>query len=202
LHEIATFGDGCRVGKHVRRLLYLPPGAKPRYRFVIALGTIVLLAFSAMVTVAALYPENGPASAQPTGPVNPFPNDAPLPGLGGQSSGGGDPAGALIADYTVPPSWVWATGFQAQIAMTNTSPAPQNWQVRLTYPESVTAFTGSWVDGAPQPASQINGQEFTFTGNQPVPPGQTVLLRVQFDRAAGDFTVGQCQVNGRDCTTS
>ena len=81
------------MGKHVRRFLYLPPGAKPRYRFVIALGTIVLIAFAAMVTVAALYPENGPAAAQPSEPVNPF-GDAPLPALTDPASPNpGQPAG-------------------------------------------------------------------------------------------------------------
>jgi hypothetical protein len=81
------------VGKHVRRFLYLRPGAKPRYRFVVALGTIVLIAFVAMVTVAALYPENGPAAAQPMEGVNPF-GDAPLPGLTDpKSSDAGQPVG-------------------------------------------------------------------------------------------------------------
>jgi hypothetical protein len=195
------------VGKHVRRYLYLPPGAKPRYRFVVALGTIVLIAFVAMVTVAALYPENGPAAAQPTEGVNPF-GDAPLPGLTdpaspdpGQPVGPPGPTGLLTSVYSVPATWVWETGFQAQVAMTNTTPTPQPWQVRLSYPPGVTAFVASWVDGAPQPASEINGQQFTVTGVQPVPPGQTVVLKVQFDRSpASAFAVQQCAVNGQACT--
>jgi hypothetical protein len=197
------------VGKHVRRFLSLPPGAKPRYRFVIALGTIVLIAFAAMVTVAALYPENGPANAEPTGPVNPF-GDAPLPGLTdpsvpdpGQTTATAAPSGPLTAVYAVPSTWVWGSGFQAQVAMTNTTPTPQAWQVRLSYPSSVTAFIGSWVDGGAQPGSETSGQQFTFTGAQPVQPGQTVVLKVQFDKVpVSDFGVQQCVVNGRPCTAS
>lgn len=193
------------MGKHVRRFLSRPPGAKPRYRFVIALGTIVLIAFAAMVTVAALYPENGPANAEPT--TTPF-ADGPLPGpADGVPPDPGvptsAPTGPLTSTYAVPSSWVWDSGFQAQVAMTNTTLAPQDWQVRLAYPRTVTAFVGSWVDGAPQPANEITDQQFTFTGVQPVPPGQTVVLKVQFGKApAADFAVQQCLVNGRPCTTS
>lgn len=188
------------MGKHVRRFLYLPPGAKPRYRFVVALGTIVLIAFAAMLTVAALYPENGPAAAQPTEGVNPF-GDAPLPGPTDPASPDPGPAGPLTSVYSVPANWVWETGFQAQVAMTNTTATPQPWQVRLSYPPSVTGLVGSWVDGAPQPASEINGQQFTISGGQPVAPGQTVVLKVQFDKApASGFAVQQCAVNGKPCT--
>jgi Cellulose binding domain len=196
------------VGKHVRRFLYLEPGAKPRHRFVIALGTIVLLAFGAMAVVAAIYPENDPAVAQPDGntlfsvePGDPGPPIEADPTLPPTDAPPGAPTGLLLGIYTVPASNIWATGFQAQIAMTNTTAAPQTWQVRLHFPQSVTAFTGSWVDGQPQPGIEAVDQDFTFTGGMPVPPGQTVVLKVQFEKTVNaDFRAQECVINGRACS--
>ena len=196
------------MGKHVRRLFHLEPGAKPRHRFVIALGTIVLLAFGAMAIVAAIYPENDPAVAQPDGssgpylgePGPPIEADPTLPATDAAPPNGA-PTGLLLAIYTVPSSSVWGTGFQAQIAMTNTTAAPQPWRVKLHFPPGVTAFTGSWVDGQPQPAVDAVDQDYTFTGGLPVPPGQTVVLKVQFDRAVNsDFRAQECVINGRACS--
>ena len=196
------------MGKHVRRFLYLEPGAKPRHRFVIALGTIVLLAFGAMAVVAAIYPENDPAVAQPDG-NNSFPDQPGDPGppieadptLAPSDAPPGAPAGLLLAIYTVPASNIWSTGFQAQIAMTNTTTTPQNWQIKLRFPQSVTAFTGSWVDGQPQPGIEAVDTDYTFNGNQPVPAGQTVVLKVQFEKTVNaDFRAQDCVINGRACS--
>jgi hypothetical protein len=185
LRLIAAVGEGWCVGKHVRRILNLEPGAKPRYRFVVALGAIVLLAFATMAVVATIFPENAPqASADP----DPF---------------SGDPT---FGDPTVEPHQTNGTspepgsGFQAQINMTNTTVAPQAWEVRLVFDESVTGLVSSWVDGQPKPAEQAVDRAYTLTGMQAIPPGQTVVLRVQFDKLPNtDFAVRECTINGRPC---
>jgi hypothetical protein len=86
----------------------------------------------------------------------------------------------------VPASNIWSTGFQAQIAMTNTTTTPQNWQVKLRFPQSVTAFTAAGSTASRSRASR-RGPDYTFNGNQPVPPAD-VVLKVQFEKTVNaDF---------------
>src|ERR1700730_927634 len=80
-----------------------PPKAKPRYRFVVAFSTILLLAFASMAIVAAIFPEQGPqarASGDPTGPGNPVPSNA----AGHMTTMDTPPAGAVDNTTVNPPS--------------------------------------------------------------------------------------------------
>jgi hypothetical protein len=215
------------VGRHTAREEPPPPKDKPRWRFLVAIGGIIVLAFIAMAAVAALFPENGPravAGADPT--ENPFPQ---LPGgpvgtvgpspSGGTSPPGGipltqspgtrppppatdSPAGPLSGVYSLLPGRVWNDGFQAEIMITNGSAAAQSWQVRLQYPANVTQYRTSWMDGYPAPAVEVTGQTVTFTGTATIPAGRTVNLRFEFKKSAGDFDPVSCTVNGRVCTVA
>jgi hypothetical protein len=184
------------VGKHVRRRVPLPPGAKPRHRFVIALGTIVLLAFGTMAAVAALHPRNGPQAAAGPEVEHPFSGTA-----GPAAPSGSGPTSGLLAVYTMPSDAVGNAAFQAQITMTNTTPTPQDWQVRLRYSNSITNVAGTWVDGQPQPISHVGGgAHYIFTGIAPVDPGQTVVFKVQFGtEPQANVVLSECTANGRPC---
>jgi hypothetical protein len=177
---------------------------KQSYRFLIAIGAIVALAFLSMALVAALYPENGGAAAQgePSGPpaytypdaTDGPPDTPPLPNAGTL------PTGDLAAVYSVPSNSVWSTGFQAQVLMRNNSGTPQGWELRLTYPQSVTAYVSSFIDGYSAPVENSLGQQYVITSTMPIPAGQTIIVKIEFNRVTtADFTPRDCFVNGRAC---
>ncbi len=182
------------VGRHASRWRWLPSQIKPQYRFPVAIAAIILLAFATLGVAASVFPRSPEASAAPT-PVD----DPTLPGPAEQTTGQGS-GPQLIAYYVVPLNAVWATGFQAQILITNTSTIAQGWQVSLRYPQTVTGYVKSSVDGAPQPTVAISGQRFTLTGATAIAAGQTAQLRVEFTTVAGaDVDVAECTVNGVPC---
>jgi hypothetical protein len=218
------------VGRHLAREEPPPPKDKPRWRFLVAISGILVLAFIAMAAVAALFPETGPrAAANPT--ENPFPH---LPGDPVATNGPGPsatasvgpsaappptrpgstrtprvtgspnppPSGQLSGVYSLLPGRVWNDGFQAEIMITNNTATAQSWQVRLRYPESVTQFVTSWMDGYPAPAVEVTGQTVTFTGGANVPANTTVNLRFEFKKSGSDFNPVECTVNGRPCGTA
>lgn len=211
------------MGRHLKVEEPPPPKDKPRWRFLVAIGGIVVLAFVSMAAVAALFPQRGSQAVAGPETSNPFPH---LPGdpTGGTSPSGGPtpdpgqtpastpprgsasrppnaPSGQLSGAYTVLPNAVWETGFQAQVAITNNTGSAQSWQVRLVYPASVTRYVTSWVDGSPGPRAEVSGQTVIFSGTATVPIGRTIGLKFQFDRTkGGDFSPIECSVNGRACT--
>jgi hypothetical protein len=232
LQKITHLGDGCGVGRHLAREEPPPPKDKPRWRFLVAISGILVLAFIAMAAVAALFPENGPrAAAGPT--ENPFPHlpgdpvvtnggvpsatATPGPSAGSQptrtapartpratppGSPTPPPSGQLNGVYSLLPGRVWNDGFQAEIMITNNTSSAQSWQVRVRYPESVTQYVTSWMDGYPAPAVQVSGQTVTFTGAANVPANTTVNLRFEFKKSGGDFNPVECTVNGRTCAVA
>lgn len=92
------------MGRHNVPEVLPPPKDKPRYRFVLAISAIFLLAFASMAVVAAIFPEKAPqAEASPGDPNagNPFPvistGPTASPGtdaVAGAGSGAGAGAGA------------------------------------------------------------------------------------------------------------
>jgi hypothetical protein len=208
------------VGRHTVPEAPPPPKAKPRYRFLVAIGGIVFLGFVAMAVVAAMFPEVGPvasAGADNTASANPFPN---LPGpsmtagtpVATGSIGGPPPVtkkpvppapkGNVTGVYSVDPATTWEQGFQASIQLTNPTSSKQNWQVRVEYPANVTRYVISWVNGMPAPTAQATAHGAVFTSTVPIPAGASVTLFFQFDKTAGDFSPSQCSVNGRACQTT
>jgi hypothetical protein len=201
-----------RHGRHRVPKEPLPPTGKPRYRFVVAIFGIVALAFLTMVTVAAIFPEDGPSAAT-TPTENPFPplpdgtpapgpipaegpdgapaTDAPAPGNPtGRPAGRppttnappAAPTGRVSASYALLPEGVWAAGFQAEVVITNPTGKSQEWQVQLRFPSTVTRYVASWIDGYPEPAVDVSGRTVTFTGQVAVPAKETARLRFQFDK--------------------
>ena len=154
----------------------------------------MLLAFATLGVAASIFPRSPEASAAPT------PAEEPTTIASEQSEGQGPGPGELVAYYVVPLTAVWGNGFQAQILITNTAGVPQGWQVVLLYPQTVTGYVASSVDGGPQPNVDVTGQRFTLTGATPIAAGQTALLRVEFSTVAGaDVDVAECTVNGKPC---
>ena len=215
------------MGRHLVREEPPPPKEKPRWRFLVAISGIVVLAFIAMAAVAALFPENGSravAGADPT--ENPFPQlpgeplgtVGPSPSVGASPTAGtppnqprgtrtprstaDTPSGSLGGVYSLLPGRVWNDGFQAEIMITNGGTTAQQWQVRLQYPAAITRYVTSWMDGYPAPVVEVAGQTVTFTGTAAIPAGHTVNLRFEFKKSAGDFDPIACTVNGRACTAA
>jgi hypothetical protein len=215
------------VGRHTAKEEQPPPKEKPRWRFLVAISGIIVLAFVAMAAVAALFPENGPRAVAGSDPTeNPFPQlpGGPVVTVGPTQSPGaspstapatqppgtrpprsstvpttGSPSGSLSGVYSLLPGRVWSDRFQAEIMITNDAASTQSWQVRLQYPVTVTRYVTSWMDGYPAPAVQVSGQTVTFTGSAAIPAGTTVNLRFEFEKSAGDFDPVSCAVNGRTC---
>lgn len=213
------------MGKHLAREEPPPPKDKPRWRFLVAISGILVLAFIAMAAVAALFPQHGPQAV--AGPETTPPNPLPPTQVetGGPPSGGAPstsapptrgatqpsttrtpnppPAGQLSGAYSVLPNAVWDKGFQAQVVITNKTGSAQSWQVRIVYPASVTRYVTSWIDGHPEPHAEVSGQTVIFSGSSTVPAGATWALKFQFDKqSGGDFNPVQCTVNGRACSVS
>jgi hypothetical protein len=118
---------------------------------------------------------------------------------------GGDPSAALVGSYEVTHSEAeWGNKFEARITITNNSNSPQNWTVTLTFPSQVTGLAAAWVDGQTAPTTSRNGQTFTITGTQPVPPGATIVVWVQFNTlpyvpGAPLISPTDCRVGGLAC---
>lgn len=190
------------MGRHEMREVWRTTVPRQSHRFLIAIGAILALAFLSMALVAALYPESGPASAQPD-PNAPATYVYPsAPDTASPDDPGAAPlAGQVLAEYEVPDGGVWGTGFQAQVTMTNITATPQSWQLRLVYPRSVTGYVSSFIDGYPAPSEQAADQQFILTGSVPIPAGQTIVLKIEFNKATtSDFTPRDCVVNGQACT--
>jgi hypothetical protein len=211
------------VGRHTVPEEPPPTKAKPRYRFLVALGGIVFLGFIAMAVVAAIFPDAGPvarAGADNTTAANPFPNvpgnpttQGPSPVVTGSIGGPppvtksptkppAAPKGNVTGVYSVDPATTWEQGFQAQVVLTNHTSSSQNWQVRVEYPDNVTRYVISWVNGMPAPSAQATAHGAVFTGTVPIAAGASVTLFFQFDKTAGSFSPRQCTINGRACSTS
>jgi hypothetical protein len=184
------------VGRHASRWRWLPSQIKPQYRFPVAIAGILLLAFATLGVAASIFPRSPEASAAPT----PVDEPTTLVPTEMQQVPGQTPAGQLIAYYVVPVNAVWANGFQAQILITNTAATARGWRVSLLYPQTVTGYVASSVEGGPQPSVDITGQRFTLTGGTPIEGGQTLRLRVEFTTVAGAHVdVAECTVNEMPC---
>jgi hypothetical protein len=211
------------VGRHLAEEEPPPPKDKPRYRFLVAISGIIVLACAAMAVVNWVFPEKGPqATAGPDTTVdgNPFPvvpgdpgwtadpsvspttaPDATSPGSTPTAPPPAVAPGAVTGAYAVQSTYP-ATGFQAQVSLTNTSAGPQPWQVRILYPDNVTGYVAVWIDSyanQPQPPS-VDGGYYVFTGSSPLHGGETVALRFHMTASGGDITPSECWVNERPCT--
>lgn len=214
-----------RVGRHTVPDAPPPPKAKPPYRFLLAMGAIVILAVVAMAVVAAVYPERGPAAADSgqdsttveLSPPPQTPPDAvpPAPGQPTQPAQTQPPAptttslprtqGAVVGSYAMTHTdGEWGNKFEARVSLTNTSGTPQPWVVTLEYPTRVDSFAAVWVDpGQPPPGQIVNQPLFTVTGNQPIPAGATITVWMQFSVGPGaPVTLLDCRVNGSACQRS
>jgi hypothetical protein len=118
---------------------------------------------------------------------------------------GGDPSAALVGSYEVTHSEAeWGNKFEARITIINNTNSPQNWTVTLTFPSQVTGLANAWVEGQTAPTTSRNGQTFTITGTQPVPPGGAIVVWVQFNTlphvpGAPLIMPTDCRVGGMAC---
>jgi hypothetical protein len=203
------------VGQHSVPEEPPPPKDKPRYRFLLAIAGIVALAFLAMAIVAAAFPEQSPAAAGPddeTGVANPFPTlptvdtGGPTTVTGPASVAASRPAatrttkasskiGAVYSPYNI-----WNNGFQATVTVRNRTSTPQNWQVALVFPDSVTPTENRWVNGPSLPDVVTEGHNVVFTGTAPIAPGNELVVYFELQKS-GDVTAPLvCTVNGQTCS--
>jgi hypothetical protein len=213
------------VGRHLVPDAPPPPKAKPPYRFLLAMGAIVVLAVVAMAVVAALYPERGPAVADsgqdsssigalPPPPPSPPVTLTPAPGQPSatQTPPAGPPPpatatspatpGAVTGSYAVTHTdQEWGNKFEVRISLRNSSGTEQPWVVTLEYPSRVTGFAAAWTEpGQIAPQQIVNQPLFTVSGNQPIPAGATLTVWIQLNVNPGPpVTLLSCRVNGSAC---
>ena len=179
------------MARHLAREEEPPPRDKPRYRFLVAISGIVLLAFVAMVVVNAVFPERAPQAAagqeEPGTGGNPFPAVPGDPGLtppptidpgatGAPPSTAATPPQTSTTAANPPPpqpsgpvSGVYTAqepypggDFQAQVRLTNASGSAQPWQIRLRYPDNVTGTVAIWIDSYPNQPQPPAVEQSTF----------------------------------------
>jgi hypothetical protein len=207
------------VGRHLAREEEPPPRDKPRYRFVVAISGIVMLAFVAMVVVNLIFPEQSPQAAagpeEPGAGGNPFPA---VPGDPGLTPPPTDPAlGATTPPATTtptPPSTTTATtnpptqpsgpvagaysaeepypggDFQAQVRLTNSSGTAQPWQIRLRYPANVTGVVAIWIDSYPNQPQPPGTDQGAFVFTGSAPLGAGETIVVRFHMNASGEDIG------------
>lgn len=122
---------------------------------------------------------SGPSSPRPTRPTE---QEAPA-------------GNVLTAEFSF--SSTWAEGFVASVEVANATGRAQSWEVRLSFPATVTVPEGSAWN------ARQSGEEGTivFTGG-PVPAGATQTFGFQAEKAAQnrkDFEPTACTVNGLEC---
>src|SRR4029450_3244519 len=154
------------------------PPAKPPYRFLVAIG-VVVLALLSMAVIAAIYPDRAPTATagaattppRPTGapptparrpppPPAPRPSDTPAP-----------LPGAVTGTYAVIHTDQELGGrFEVRINLLNSVTVAQPWVVTLAYPPRVTSVLSAWtVPGQRPPLLATNRPAFTLAGDQPIP---------------------------------
>jgi hypothetical protein len=198
LHAITGVGDGYGVGRHSAPEEPPPPRDKPRYRFVVAISGILLLAFLSMAVVAAVFPETGPQAADGAGgngAANPFPQ---VPA--GPVTPAGPPATAAITGaYEL--SQEWADGFIGAVRLTNDTAGPVSWQVRLVFPDTVRDLQNRWIAGGPGDTTVTRtGQTVVFDSQEQLAAGATIGLHFQFTKDGSNINPTECWVNGRPCS--
>ena len=214
------------VGRHLVPDEPPPPKAKPPYRFLLAMAGIVVLAIVAMALVAALYPERGPAvadSGQRPVPGAPPPPPTQTPPVAVTSAPGQPPPtqtqpagqppppttattppapGTVTGGYAVTHTDAeWGNKFEVRLNLSNSSGTAQPWVVTLEYPDRVTSFGAAWTDpGQAAPQQIVNQPLFTLNGSQPIPPGSSLTVWIQFNVGPGaPVTLLSCRVNGSAC---
>jgi len=194
------------------------------------MGGIIVLAIVAMAVVAALYPERGPAVADSSersvsvGVPPPPPPQTPPVGVTSapgqtpptQTQPAGQPPpppttatppmpGAVTGGYAVTHTdEEWGNKFEVRLNLSNSSGTEQPWVVTLEYPSRVTSFSAAWTDpGQAAPQQIVNQPLFTLNGSQPIPPGSTLTVWIQFNVGPGaPVTLVSCRVNGSACQQS
>jgi hypothetical protein len=205
------------VGRHAVPEESPPPKDKPRYRFVVAVSGIVLLAFASMAMVAAVFPQRAPqAQASPkdlAGSADAFP-----PIAASQSSPTAAPlvtTNPASGDATTPPAAAmglvsgkfqlsndWNDGFIGSVRLSNGTSSAQAWRVLLVFPDNVKDLQARWIAGGPGEMTVTRtGPTVTFTGQTSLAAGARLGVFFQFGKTVGSPTPRKCSVNGRACTT-
>jgi Cellulose binding domain len=196
------------VGRHSTPEELPPPKDKPRYRFVIAISAIALLAFASMALVAAVFPQNAPqAEASPADPglvgiPSQFPGSqsgAAAPVTSPPPPATGPATGPVAGTFVV--SQDWADGFIGAVQLSNATPTAQAWRVQLVFPANVGALQARWISGGPGDTTVARaGQTVTFTSQVPLAAGAHIGVFFQFAKTGGNPAASACSVNGHACT--
>jgi hypothetical protein len=194
------------VGRHSTPEEPPPPKDKPRYRFVLAISAIFLLAFASMAVVAAVFPDKAPqAEASPGDPGaagNPFPSissGSPGPVAPAAPQSSTTATGPFTGRFEV--SQDWSDGFIGAVQLSNGTAGDKAWQVQLVFPANVGALQSRWISGGPGDSTVARtGQTVTFTGSVPLAAGAHIGIYFQFAKATGSPVPSACSVNGGPCT--
>ncbi|MGE5830469.1 MAG: hypothetical protein ACM30G_19200 [Micromonosporaceae bacterium] len=187
-----------------------PTPAKPPYRFIVAIG-VVVLTLIAMAVVAAIYPERAPTAAagatttpppRVVAPTTPAGRPGPPPATGPLPSHVPPWPGAVTGTYAVVHTDTELGGrFEVRISLLNSATVAQPWVVTLAYPQPVTAIVSAWtVPGRQPPVLATNRPAFTLAGDQPIPARTSIELWLQLTvEPGGGIEATQCRVNDTPC---
>lgn len=87
--------------------------------------------------------------------------------------------------------------FIGEIRVTNLSPDPQRWTVRMAVTRG--RLVSAWVEGAAQPGVSGSHGRYTVTGGADLAAGASVRLRFHFDGSGRATRPAECTVNGSGC---
>lgn len=184
----------------------------------LGVGLMVVLLLFAVLSFRGSEREAAPVPAPPlylpTLPAvsgTPVPSDSPLSAVSGTPSRSAGPrvappaatsaaqevrgTGNLTGRYRVLESY--RDSFVAQVVVDNDSARSRDWVVELLFPGNVkdiqASSTGSGVS-----VTSSNGH-FTLRGTSSLAAGESVTLRLRFDRNGTVNQPSQCTVNGIGC---
>lgn len=150
----------------------------------------------------------GTASPSATPSASASPTPTPTPSVSHSASPAVKPPSAPVT--TAPPELTgryrvvdsFHGGFLGEVLVRNSASGERAWTVAVSFSSEVRDLQTYWVEDGPRPDVHRSGNQYVFTGDQPVRAGGRVTLRFWFDRTGGDGRPTRCSVGGTPCTVS
>ncbi|OKI50269.1 cellulose binding domain-containing protein [Micromonospora sp. CB01531] len=139
-------------------------------------------------------PTASPSPSRPAGPTRPVSPSRAAPELAAPAPLVAD--GGVTARYEATGSD--RRGFSARLIVANGSGVGQDWTVKLSFAGNVKSVQASSASGVS--ASSRGGGVFVLAGTGALEPGQSVTVRLEFNRTGTGDRPERCTVNGADCT--
>jgi hypothetical protein len=183
----AMVGVGIMIGLLVAILAWSPEKEQPVTAASEAAPPVVEAPPPPPVPQVSQGVGTGPTSASPPAPPAP----PPPPATSAARRDG------VTGQYKVISSY--GDSFIAEVLLVNSEGRPQDWTVRLVFPDNVGELRAFWVDGVPQPKLRRSGQTYTFTSTVPIGARSSLQLKFDFSRTGRNNDPLSCTTNGVAC---